>query len=92
MVKYDPIPEDNQEFKDKFLAPQIKKYYKFNKVSRFQQTRTFKKETKKYATKEGWHEFASLWTRRTIETTRYLYYEFQRNVDGCLWSSHLAQS
>ena len=70
IVKYDPIPEENPEFKDKNLTPQIKKYYKFNKVSRFQHSRPFKKEGKKHKEKEAWHEFASLWTKRTVVTTR----------------------
>ena len=70
IVKYDPILEENPEFKDKNLNPQIKKYYRFNKVSRFQHSRPFKKEGKKFKEKEAWHEFASLWTKRTVVKTR----------------------
>ena len=59
LLQVDPILEENPEFKDKILAPQIKKYYKFNEVSRFQYSRPFTKGQRDHD-----NEFGTLWVSK----------------------------
>jgi hypothetical protein len=59
LLQVDPILEENPEFKDKILAPQIKKYYKFNEVSRFQYSRPFTK-----GQRDRDNEFGTLWVSK----------------------------
>ena len=67
-TQVDPIPEENPEFSDKILAPQIKKYYEYNEVRRFQYSRPFVRGQRDR--NEAWTEFATLWVKRTIITSR----------------------